>query len=101
MYLNIGTLSTQLKKYDSSRKYYVGHSSSQLGRKQRSRGLSFFKQFPEAKRRKYFYATGASYCVSAALMRDAEKYFQGSERFVSTCNKVGLTDDLTIGAIIG
>ena len=63
--------------------------------------LGFFKQFPEAKTRRYFYATGASYCVSAALMRDVEKYFRDSKRFVSTCHKIGLTDDLTVGAIIG
>jgi len=98
-YLNIGTLSTQLRKYDSSRKYYVGHSPAQVGRKPQS--LGFFKQFPEAKRRRYFYATGASYCVSAALMRDLEKYFRDSERFVSTCLKIVLTDDFTVGAIIG
>ena len=70
-----------------------------MGRKLQS--LGFFKQFPEAKRKRYSYAAGASYCVSAALMRDVEKYFRDSERFASTCHKIGLTDDFTVGAILG
>jgi hypothetical protein len=62
--------------------------------------LGNFKDFPEAKRTHYFYATGASYCISAGLMKKVEKYFRGIS-FVLTCHKIALTDDFTLGAIIG
>ena len=59
-----------------------------------------FKNFPETKQTHYFYATGASYCISASLMGKVEKYFRGN-LFASTCNRIGLTDDYTLGAVIG
>lgn len=97
-YLNIRTLSKELKKYNSSRDYYVGHWLSKLGEKPQT--LGNFKNFPEAKRTRYFYATGASYCISARLMKKVEKYFRLG-LFVSTCHRIGLTDDFTVGSVLG
>lgn len=97
-YLNIRTLSKELKKYNSSRDYYVGHWLSKLGKKPQT--LGNFKNFPEAKRTRYFYATGASYCISARLMKKVEKYFRLG-LFVSTCHRIGLTDDFTVGSVLG
>jgi hypothetical protein len=97
-YLNIGSLSKQLETYNSSKDYYVGHWLTKLGKEPQT--LGNFKDFPEAKRTHYFYATGASYCISAGLMKKVEKYFRGIS-FVLTCHKIALTDDFTLGAIIG
>ena len=95
-YLNIGLLAKQLRTYNFSGDYYVGHS---LG-KVEPQTQGNFKDFPEAKRTHYLSATGASYCISAGLMKKVEKYFRGGS-FVSTCHKLSLADDLTLGAIIG
>ena len=97
VYLNIRTLSTQLRKYNSSRRYYLGHWLSKRGKDPLTGGN--FKQFPEAKRTSYFYATGPAYCISSALLKDVERYFRG-KKLNSTCHKMGLTQDLTLGAII-
>ena len=94
-YLNIGSLSKQLRMYNFSGDYYVGHK---LGKKPRT--LTHWKYFPQAKLTHYFYATGASYCISAGLMKKIEEYFRG-KLFVFTCHKADSTDDLTLGAIIG
>ena len=76
----------------------MGHWLTKLGKKPQT--LGNFRHFPEAKRTQYFYATGASYCISAGLMKKVEKYFRGKS-FVSTCHRIGLTDDFTLGSVIG
>ena len=98
-YLNYGALKKELQKHNSLRKIYAGHWLTKLGR--RPQTIGYFKNFPEAKQKKYYYATGASYCISAPLMEEVKIYFQDQEQFMSTCSKIGLTDDFTIGAIIG
>ena len=97
-YLNVVNLFKELKKYDSSADYYVGHWLTKHGNKPKKIGR--FKFFPEAKRTRYFYATGASYCVSSGLMKKVKKYFRGKS-FPVTCRKIGLTDDYTVGSVIG
>ena len=97
-YLNVVNLFKELKKYDSSADYYVGHWLTKHGKKPKR--IGWFKFFPEAKRTRYFYATGASYCVSSGLMRKVKKYFRG-QLFPVTCRKIGLTDDYTVGSVIG
>ena len=97
-YLNIVNLFKELKKYDSSADYYVGHWLTKHGKKPKR--IGWFKFFPEAKRTRYFYATGASYCVSSGLMKKVQKYFRG-QLFPVTCRKIGLTDDYTVGSVIG
>jgi hypothetical protein len=97
-YLNVVNLFKELKKYDSSADYYVGHWLTKHGKKPKKIGR--FKFFPEAKRTRYFYATGASYCVSSGLMKKVKKYFRGKS-FPVTCRKIGLTDDYTVGSVIG
>ena len=97
-YLNTGALSKHLKSYNFSSDYYIGHWLSRHGNKPKS--LGNFKNFPETKQTSYYYATGASYCISLSLMRKVEKYFRG-ELFVSTCERIGLTDDYTLGAVLG
>ena len=96
--MNIVNLSKELKKCDSSADFYVGHWLTKHGRKPKKIGR--FKFFPEAKRITYFYATGASYCISYGLMKKVEKYFRGN-LFPVTCEKMGLTDDYTVGSIVG
>jgi len=91
-------LSTQLRKYNSSRRYYLGHWLSKRGKDPLTVGN--FKRFPEAKRASFFYATGPAYCISSALMKDVERYFRG-KKLISTCHNMGLTQDVTLGAIIG
>ncbi|CAI8015025.1 Beta-1,3-N-acetylglucosaminyltransferase lunatic fringe [Geodia barretti] len=97
-YLNVVNLFKELKKYDSSADYYVGHWLTKHGKKPKR--IGWFKFFPEAKRTRYFYATGASYCVSSGLMKKVKKYFRG-QLFPVTCRKIGLTDDYTVGSVIG
>ena len=97
-YLNVKTLSVELKKYNSSEKYYLGHRLSRLGKRRET--LGFLERFPHAKRKHYLYASGASYCLSAGLMNAVKTYFRG-RKFFLTCRKIGLTDDFTLGAIIG
>lgn len=58
------------------------------------------RKYPNAVRKTYRYAHGASYCISWYLMKKLEKYFRG-ESSVATCNKIGRPDDMAMGAIIG
>ena len=97
-YLNIKALKNLLKKYNSSKKYYIGHYVSWLIHKKKMAHI--LKFFPEAKRNTFFYATGATYCLSAALMVEMERYARG-ERFVATCKHLKKGEDLSIGAIAG
>ena len=51
-------------------------------------------------KKKFSYALGAAYCLSAALMKKVEIYFRG-ENFVTTCNNLSLPDDAAVGAVVG
>ena len=97
-YLNIVNLSKKLNTYNSSADYYVGHWLTKHGNKPKRLGR--FRNFPETERKSYFYATGASYCLSSGLMRRVEKYFRGKS-FSAACERMALTDDYTIGSVIG
>ena len=96
-YLNIRALSSLLQKYNSSEKYYFGKWPSCCQPKPLTPHL---RQFPEATRNSCKYATGAVYCMSASLMVEMERYIRG-KKFVETSDKLGLSDDQSIGAIVG
>lgn len=94
VYVNIPMLVTTLAEYNPLReKVYIG------------RWPRPYKNLPLPRTKLhhvsnvYQYATGASYCVSAVLMKELEEFLSGS-KFLSACKMLGVNEDMTLGSII-
>ena len=70
------------------------------------------------KRKEYYFATGAAYCVSSALMKEMETHLRlggnfvmalnllkmlnrGPEKFQSFARILGTPDDMVVGFVVG
>ncbi|XP_065903066.1 beta-1,3-N-acetylglucosaminyltransferase manic fringe-like [Dysidea avara] len=108
-YVNVPQLSHVLQQYDPSKPYYIGKFPWNLRRKFSEN--PYIRVDDDARVRikqrnltmmanHYQYATGASYCLSYALMMKGKDFFNGIEELTSTCELAGNTDDIAIGFII-
>ncbi|XP_065903693.1 beta-1,3-N-acetylglucosaminyltransferase radical fringe-like, partial [Dysidea avara] len=106
IYVNIPQLSKLLQQYDSNKPYYVGKWLSKIRHKPnvsvKNESLVKLKAMNMTmKLHKFRYATGASFCISQALMIEAKPYFKGQDKFYKNCLLVHYPDDMTIGFVIG
>ncbi|XP_065901381.1 beta-1,3-N-acetylglucosaminyltransferase radical fringe-like [Dysidea avara] len=107
VYVNIPQLSQLLQKYDPHQPHYIGRwrednhfrpyfSVYDKGAKLRLKELHYI-----VKHKEYQFGSGAAYCISSAMMTEAEKYFNGIRVFQRTCQVTQRSDDVSVGYVLG
>ncbi|XP_065898738.1 beta-1,3-N-acetylglucosaminyltransferase manic fringe-like isoform X2 [Dysidea avara] len=107
VYVNVPQLSKLLQQYDPHQPYYLG-KYPQLHRRYnmpiKATALDRLKERNlTTKLDKYRYATGATYCLSQALMMEAKPYLNGKHTYYNSCRLTSLpnSDDIPLGFVIG
>ncbi|XP_065889885.1 beta-1,3-N-acetylglucosaminyltransferase lunatic fringe-like [Dysidea avara] len=109
IYVNVPQLSHVLQQYDPSKPYYIGKfpwivrhefdKDPYIPVDDNAR-VRIEQKHLTMMANNYQYATGASYCLSYALMMKGKDFFNGIEELTSTCELAGNTDDIAIGFVI-
>ena len=98
VYVNAVALQKLLGTYDHSGYWYLGRWRYV----EKTARLPVPKQayFRNLTRNEYYYATGAAYCLSRALMKKMEVYVRGPEKFQFLSKVLQLPDDMAIGFVV-
>ncbi|XP_065900965.1 beta-1,3-N-acetylglucosaminyltransferase radical fringe-like isoform X2 [Dysidea avara] len=105
-YLNVPQLGQLLQKYDPHQPHYIGSKwrftapnapiDFKAGTSSNLERLHY-----TIKQRTYRFSSGAFYCISSAIMTEAEKFLNGKQAFTKSCKLSRREDDCTIGFVIG
>ncbi|XP_065905031.1 beta-1,3-N-acetylglucosaminyltransferase radical fringe-like [Dysidea avara] len=108
IYVNMPRLNQLLRQYDPDQPYYFGkwheknHNCPYLPLNLIGKtDVRMKKGNYTPKQKVYQFATGSSFCISSALMTEAEKYFNGKGAYGVSCSIPQRSDDVTAGFIIG